>query len=115
MPGAFLVQDELSLEGLNERFDGWVEQLTALPGRIDAIEAAFAVTMSNGLCVIGNRETIRTQTATKYLEEFGELPAAAAILAIEKGARACLSRRRSRGTSCPFTALYGPPVRENMF
>ena len=94
MPGALLVRDELSLGGLDERLDGWVEQLIALPGRNDAIEAAFEVTMSDGLCVIGTRGTIQTHTATKYLEEFGELPAAVAILAMEKGACACLSKRR---------------------
>lgn len=88
------MRDELSLGRLDERLDGWVEQLIALPGRNDAIEAAFEVTMSDGLCVIGARETIQTHTATNYLEEFGELPAAAAILAMEKEACACLSRRR---------------------
>ena len=52
------------------------------------------MTMSDGLCLIGNRKTIQTQTTMKYLEELGELPAAAAIVTFEKGACACLSRRR---------------------
>lgn len=83
VPGALLAQDELTLEGLNERIDGLVEQLAELTGKVDAIETTFGVTTSDGLCVIGNRETIQAQTATTYLEEFGELPGDAKNIRIE--------------------------------
>ena len=74
VPGALLAQDGISLEGLAERIDGLVEEVEALTGRVDAIEATYGVTTSDGLCVIGNSETIHAQTATKYLEEFDEMP-----------------------------------------
>ena len=75
MPLALQAQDDLTLENL-------AEQLAALLDRVTALESEIVLT-GDGLCVIGNRETIQAQTATKYLEEFDELPGNAKNIRIE--------------------------------
>lgn len=57
--------------------------LSEVKADVDEIEKRLEATTIDGICVIGNAETLQTQTVAKYLEEFDELPGDAKSMRIE--------------------------------
>ena len=79
VPGALLAQDELTLEGL-------AEQVANLADRVTTIEFELAekiVITSEGKCLVLHGDfDLHHETATKFLDEFGEIPSFVSLEAI---------------------------------
>ncbi|MDE0079011.1 MAG: hypothetical protein OXO50_15940 [Caldilineaceae bacterium] len=79
VPGALLAQDELTLEGL-------AEQIANLADRVNTIESEIAeepVVTAEGKCIILHGDfDLHPETATKFLEDFEEIPSFVSLEAI---------------------------------
>lgn len=88
VPGALLAQDELTLEGLAERFTGLVERVDAVGERVAALtvrgetvesmwEGPGAVMLDDERCMIGarpNTRDLQDETVLKYKGTYDEWP-----------------------------------------